>query len=89
MTKCLLHKNHLDEFKTWCIKRGIEIRPGRGHHQVLQVLTAKYSWQVVYERCHAPEHYTVTWPLEAMMRRFINDHGTGRGRPTTTGDADT
>lgn len=82
MSRCLLHKTKLDEFKEWCRKRAIPTRPGRGHHQILQVLTPKFGWQVVYERDSAPEHYTVTWPLEMTVKRFINDPAR-KGEPTT------
>ncbi len=76
MSRCLLHKSKLEEFKTWCEHRAIKTRPGRGDYQVLQVLTAKFGWQVVYDRNDAPEHYTVTWPLEMVVTRFIRDSKT-------------
>ena len=73
MSRCLLHKNDFEEFKQWCVKRGIEIRPGRGGYQLLQIKTPKSSWQAIYERLNAPEHLTVTWPLEQIVRRFLRD----------------
>lgn len=73
MSRCLLHKSRLDAFKLWCEHRAIQTRPGRGDYQVLQVLTSKFGWQVVYDRNDAPEHYTVTWPLEMLVKRFIRD----------------
>lgn len=73
MSRSLLHKSKIGDFKTWLTKRGITWRPGRGNYQVIQVLTTKHGWQVVYDRESAPEHYTVTWPLEMTVKRFIND----------------
>ena len=73
MSRCLLHKSRLEAFRTYLTERGIEHRPGRGDFQVLQVMTGKSSWQVIYDRLNAPEHYTVTGPLEPTVRKFIKE----------------
>ena len=71
MSRCLLHKTKLDEFKAWLTAQGIAHRPGRGEFQVLQVALPRNQWGVVYDRIEAPEHYTVTGPLEGTVRRYI------------------
>lgn len=73
MARNLLHKKRLEDFKEWLTAQGVEHRPGRGAFQVLQVMTDRKSWQVVYDRIEAPEHYTVTGPMEYLVRRFIRE----------------
>lgn len=73
MSRNLLHKTKLEPFKQWLDAKGIAHRPGRGDFQVLQVALPRNQWGVVFDRIEAPEHYTVTWPLEAMVRRFIRE----------------
>ncbi|MBR8362130.1 hypothetical protein KDW55_02205 [Burkholderia sp. AU19243] len=71
MSRNLLHKTKLKPFKAWMDSYGIEHRPGRGDFQVLQIKTKNGQWQCVFDRIEAPEHYTVAWPLEPIVRRFI------------------
>ena len=71
MSRCLLHKNKLDDFKLWLDKKHIPHRPGRGEFQVMQVALPDGQWGVVYDRIVAPEHYTVTAPMECIVRRFV------------------
>lgn len=73
MSRNLLHKTKLDDFKLWLDEKGIEHRPARGTYQVLQVKTKSGQWQCVFDRHNAPEHYTVAWPLEPIVQRFIRD----------------
>lgn len=73
MSRNLLHKTKLEAFKTWCDANHIEHRPGRGTYEVLQIKTKKGYWQCVFDRLDAPEHYTVAWPIESVVRRFIRD----------------
>ncbi len=75
MSRCLLHKNKLEAFKAWLTAGGIAHRPGRGDFQVLQVALPRNQWGVVFDRIEAPEHYTVTGPLEGVVRRFIRAGG--------------
>lgn len=80
MSRNLLHKNKLDDFKAWLTSQGILHRPGRGAYQVLQVALSRkvpIQWGVVFDRDTAPEHYTVTWPLEATVRRYIRERNAG------------
>lgn len=72
MSRCLLHKSRLDDFKSWLDQNKIEHRPGRGDYQVMQV-RSKNGWDVVYDRHSAKEHFTVTWPMEALVVRFIRE----------------
>jgi hypothetical protein len=71
MSRCLLHKRKLNAFKMWLDKKHIQRRPGRGEYQVMQVALPDGQWGVVYDRIEAPEHYTVTAPMEYLVRRFI------------------
>lgn len=68
----VLHKNKLDEFKAFLDMHGLSYRQGKGEYQVLQVLTEKHGWQVIYSRHDMPEHYTVSDKLYPMVRDFIN-----------------
>ncbi|KVC84003.1 hypothetical protein [Burkholderia ubonensis] len=71
MSRNLLHKTKIESFKSWMDLAGIEHRPGRGDFQVLQIKTKNGQWQCIFDRIEAPEHYTVAWPLEPIVRRFI------------------
>jgi len=73
MSRNLLHKTKLNEFKAWLDANNIENRPGRGDWQELQIKTANGQWHAVFRRIDMPEHYTVAWPLESMVHRFIRD----------------
>lgn len=73
MSRNLLHKTKIEAFKAWLDEKGIEHRPARGTYQVLQIKTKNGQWQCVFDRLDAPEHYTVAWPLESMVHRFIRD----------------
>lgn len=73
MSRNLLHKNHLEDFKSWLTFNGVEHRPGRGDWQVLQVFVSG-TWYAVYERFFMPEHLTVVGnKLEKLARRFYED----------------
>ena len=71
MSRNLLHKSALPQFKDWLTSKHIEWREGRGAFQVMQVALPGGQWGVVYDRIEAPEHYTVTRPMEPLVRRFI------------------
>lgn len=68
----LLHKSKLDEFQLWCRANNIATRPGKGDYQVLQVLTPRSGWQVVFRKNDMPEHLTVNAALEPLVREFIS-----------------
>lgn len=73
MSRCLLHKNKLEAFKSWLTASGIEHRPARGECQVLQVKVGA-GWQCIFDRLDAKEHYTVAAPLESTVRKFIREN---------------
>ena len=73
MSRNLLHVSKLDAFKDWLASQGIEHRPGRGGYEVLQIKTKKGAWQCVFRRLEMAEHYTVAYPIEPIVRRFIKD----------------
>lgn len=71
MSRNLLHKSTLPQFKEWLDRKHIQWREGKGEFQVIQVALPGNQWGVVYDRITAPEHYTVTAPMESLVRRFI------------------
>lgn len=71
MSRSLLHKSKLPEFKAWLDRAGIAHRPPRGDYEVLQVQAKAPAWFCVFDRDDATEHYTVDWRLEGVVRRFI------------------
>lgn len=73
MSRCLLHKTKLDEFKAWLDKNGIPNRPGKGFYQALQICKDGKHWNNVYIRNHVPEHLTVDKHLEGLVVRFIRE----------------
>lgn len=71
MSRNLLHKSRLEDFKEWLTAQKIDYRPGRGAYQVLQVAWPRRKWSVIFDRDTAPEHYTVPRPLERLVMQFI------------------
>jgi hypothetical protein len=61
----------LPQFKDWLDRKRIQRREGKGEFQVMQVAWPDGQWNCVYDRIDAPEHYTVTRPMEPLVRRFI------------------
>jgi len=80
----LLHVDHLEEFKAWCVLQRIETRPTDADFQVLQV-KHRNQWHSIFERMqtHAGKpivHLTVPTPLEQYVLQFyrerkLNGHG--------------
>ena len=73
MSRNLLHKSKLEEFKLWLAAHSIVHRPGRVDFQVLQIHTKNGQWQCIFYRIEAPEHFTVARPIEQLVRRFIRE----------------
>jgi hypothetical protein len=71
VSRNLLHKSMLPQFKDWLDRKRIQRREGKGEFQVMQVAWPDGQWNCVYDRIDAPEHYTVTRPMEPLVRRFI------------------
>lgn len=70
MSRCLIHKSKLDQFKQFLTERGTEHRAGKGDYQVLQVRW-NGQWMCLYDRHVAPEHYTSDMRLDYLVREFI------------------
>jgi len=70
MSRRLLHRTKIDEFKFYLSDNGIEFRDGRGDYQVMQVLIGK-DWMCVYDR-NKGDHFTVDVRMESLVKRFIN-----------------
>jgi hypothetical protein len=76
MSRNLLHKTKLEPFKAWLSAKGIQHRPPRGDYDVLQVLSLDrglHQWMCLFDRHHAPEHYTVDERMAPLVRRFIKE----------------
>ena len=73
MSRNLLHKSKLDEFKSWLDSQEIPQRPARGQFEVLQVQVKAPQWFCLWDRIKATEHYTVDIRLEPTVRRFIRE----------------
>ena len=72
MSRNLLHKDKLEEFKAWLTANGIDHRPGNGDYQVLQVRSKnKKNWFPIYRRDNMLEHLTVIRYLEPLVIKFI------------------
>lgn len=71
--KCLLHISKLDEFKNWLTNNDIPFRPGKGHYQVIQVMTKGDGWQVVFRKNEMPEHFSINHRLMPTVRKFIRE----------------
>lgn len=73
MSRNLLHKSKLDEFKSWLDSQEIPQRPARGQFEVLQVQVKAPQWFSLWDRIKATEHYTVDIRLEPTVCRFIRE----------------
>ena len=73
MSRNLLHKTKLDDFKQWLTANGYKWRAPRGAYQVLQVCKDGKHWNCVYFRHNMPEHYTTDRHLDSLVMRFIRD----------------
>lgn len=76
MSKSLLHRAKLGEFKAFLSNKSIEHRDGRGDYQVLQVLH-NGIWMAVYDR-HGGDHFTTDRRMDGLVRRFIKSPTTAR-----------
>lgn len=70
MSRSMLHRTKLDDFKRWLDANGIPHRPGKGDYQVLQVCRDGQHWNCVYIRDRMPEHYTTDRHLDSLVSRF-------------------
>lgn len=77
MSRCMLHKSKLEEFKDWLTSNNYAHRPGRGDWQVLQVCKDGKNWNSVYERAHMPEHFTTDRHLDSLVSRFCKERSNG------------
>lgn len=74
MSRRLLHKSKLGEFKAWLDRQGIEHRAGSGDFQVLQVRSQDGKhWNAVYERIDMPEHLTNVRYPDSLVARFCRE----------------
>lgn len=73
MSRNLLHKNKLEEFKSWLDSQEIPHRPGTGEWQILGIQYCRSEWWYVCERIKMPEHYSVDKRLDQLVRRFCKE----------------
>jgi hypothetical protein len=71
--RCTLHKDKLEGFKKWLNDSGIAHRPGKGDYQVLQVLTPKSGWQVIFKRNDMPEHFSINDKLLPVVQSYLSE----------------
>ena len=72
MSRSLLHQLKLGPFLHWCNANGFETTEGDGHYMVARVKPkqSKHGYGI-WRRDHMPEHYTVDWRLEPVVRLYI------------------
>jgi len=69
--RCTLHKTHLEPFQYWLREiMQIPYRNGKGPYQVMQVLTEKDGWQVVFSKDEMPEHFSCNEKLMPLVNAF-------------------
>lgn len=73
MSRCLLHKNKLEQFKAWLDSQEILHRPSKGDYQVLQVCKDGKHWNCVYIRHEMPEHFTTDRHLDSLVVKFCRE----------------
>lgn len=73
MSRCLLHRSKLSEFKAWLDKEGIAYRDGKGFYQVLQICKDGTHWNCIYSRLDMPEHFTTDKHLDSLISRFCRE----------------
>ena len=76
MSKCLLHKTKLEEFKSFLDKEGLPYRDGKGDWQVLQVCKDGKHWNSVFIRLDMPEHFTTDRHLDGLVAKFCRQRKT-------------
>jgi hypothetical protein len=70
MSRCLLHKSKLEEFKAFLDSEGLPHRPGKGQWQVLQVCKDGRHWNSIFIRNEMPEHFTTDRHLDSLVVKF-------------------
>lgn len=74
MSRNLLHKSKLDDFKLWLDSNGIEHRPTDANYQVLQIRVTPRKkpafWASVFDRLDAKEHFTTDYRLDSLVQRY-------------------
>lgn len=73
MSRNLLHKSKLEDFKEWLTENGVPYRDGKGFYQVIQVCKDGKHWNCIYERNHMPEHYTADKHIDPLVKRFCRE----------------
>lgn len=68
MSRCLLHKSKLEDFKAFLDSEGIQHRPGKGDWQALQVCKDGKHWNCVFnEAVNAVQRLSEGQPFEAIV----------------------
>jgi len=74
MSRCLLHKLKLEEFIQWCNDNGFVAVKVDIDYQVAYVRPKNSKLRLgygIWRRDNMPEHYTVDWRLEPIVRLYI------------------
>lgn len=73
-SRCLLHKNKIDEFAKWLFERGWKKEDTKGFYEVLRMRHPRHKDPlIVYYRLNAKEHLTVHGVALEMSRQFVRE----------------
>lgn len=71
--RCLLHKNKLEAFKEWLIRKGYEIQDTKGFYEVLRAKKDKNT-VIIFAKDRAKEHLSVQDKDRRLVWEFIKDN---------------
>ena len=71
-----LHKNQLENFKSFLNANSIKFRPGKGIYEAIQVRT-RDGWKPIFNNTHS-DHFTIqdNKHLQTIVKQFIIDKST-------------
>lgn len=70
--RSILHKDRVQEFQSWCIAQGHDVRGPVGQYQICQIrLQGQTIWWALYFRDYMPEHVSVVRPLIPLVRQWL------------------
>ena len=73
-SRCLLHKNKLEDFEKWLAAHGWVLEPAVGEWEILRARKpGKNGVLLVYDRLNVKEHYTVFGESMEAVHRFIHE----------------
>ena len=75
MSRQLLHKNKLDDFKGWCVANGFEVKPPppSADFWLLFCVQYKLHWMGVFQRVDMKEHVSTDRRLDPLVSRYCRE----------------